>query len=102
MWAQAFRADAARSLFPMLRERGFAGDVELVYLAVKYRLSIQRVPVRLVFEGRSSVRPFRDALSMLKAIATLPRRFRAGDYASRELEALGGEARGSADQSSRR
>ncbi len=99
---KAFRADAARGLFPMLRERGFAGDVELVYLAVKYRLSIQRVPVRLVFQGRSSVRPLRDALSMLKAIAALPRRFRAGDYASRELEALGGQGRGAADQSLRR
>jgi dolichyl-phosphate beta-glucosyltransferase len=90
---KAFRADVARSLFPLLRERGFAGDVELVFLAVQYGLAIERMPVRLVFQGQSSVHPMRDGISMLRAILAVRRRFRRGGYASPELAALGREAR---------
>ncbi|MDH3214482.1 MAG: glycosyltransferase family 2 protein [Myxococcales bacterium] len=86
---KAFRADVARHLFPLLRERGFAGDVEILYIALKHNLAIRRLPARLVFQGRSSVRPVRDGLSMLGAIVALPGRWRAGAYASPELEALG-------------
>ena len=86
---KAFRADVARRLFPLLRERRFAGDVELLYIALKYNLAIRRVPARLVFRGGSSVRPVRDGLSMLRAILVMRQRWRAGAYASTELEALG-------------
>ncbi len=86
---KAFRADVARRLFPLLRERRFAGDVELLYIALKYNLAIRRVPARLVFQGGSSVRPVRDGFSMLRAILVMRQRWRAGAYASTELEALG-------------
>ena len=86
---KAFRADVAHGLFPLLRERGFAGDVELIYIALKYNLAIRRLPARLVFQGRSSVRPVRDGLSMLRAILMLRQRWRAGAYASTALQALG-------------
>lgn len=89
---KAFRADVARGLFPLLRERGFAGDVELVFLAVQYGLTIERMPVRLVFQGQSSVRPVRDGISMLRALLAVGRRFRSGRYDSPELVALGREA----------
>jgi dolichyl-phosphate beta-glucosyltransferase len=88
---KAFRGDVARSLFPLLRERGFAGDVELLYLVLKYNLAIRRLPARLVYQGRSSVRALRDGLSMLRAVLAIPRRYRAGAYASPELDALGRE-----------
>jgi dolichyl-phosphate beta-glucosyltransferase len=86
---KAFRGDVARSLFPLLRERGFAGDVELLYVALKYNLTIRRLPARLVFQGRSSVRPMRDGLAMLRAVLAIPGRYRAGAYASSALESLG-------------
>ena len=88
---KAFRADVASALFPLLRERRFAGDVELLYIALKYNLSIRTIPAQLVFQGRSSVRPLRDGASMLRALFALPRRWRGGAYASPELEALGRE-----------
>jgi glycosyltransferase involved in cell wall biosynthesis len=88
---KAFRRDVAQSLFPLLRERGFAGDVELLYIALKHNLSIRRLPARLVYQGRSSVRALRDGLAMLRALMAIPRRYRTGAYASPELEALGRE-----------
>jgi glycosyltransferase involved in cell wall biosynthesis len=86
---KAFRDDVAGLLFPLLRERGFAGDVELLYIALKYNLAIRRVPARLVYQGHSSVRPLRDGLAMVRAVWSLRRRWRSGAYASPGLEALG-------------
>jgi glycosyltransferase involved in cell wall biosynthesis len=88
---KAFRGDVARRLFPLLRERGFAGDVELLYIVLKHNLALRRLPARLVYQGRSSVRAVRDGLSMLRAVLAIPRRYRTGAYDSPELEALGRE-----------
>jgi dolichyl-phosphate beta-glucosyltransferase len=88
---KAFRGDVARALFPLLRERGFAGDVELLYVALKHNLSIRRLPTRLVYQGRSSVRPVADGLSMMRAVLSLPGRHRTGAYASDLLTRLGRE-----------
>lgn len=85
---KAFRGDVARALFPLLHERGFAGDVELLYVALKYNLAIRRVPARLVRQGPTSVRPFRDGALMLASAMHLPRRFRQGLYRSPALARL--------------
>ena len=55
------RGDVADALFPLLRVDRFAFDVELVYVALKHRLDIKRIPVRLVHNETSSVRLLRDA-----------------------------------------
>ncbi len=55
------RGDVADALFPILRVDRFAFDVELVYVALKHRLDIKRIPVRLVHNETSSVRLARDA-----------------------------------------
>ncbi len=88
---KAFRGDVARALFPLLRETGFAGDVELLYVALKHNLTIRRLPTRLVYQGRSTVRPVRDGLAMARAVWSLPARHRAGAYASPELARLARE-----------
>ncbi len=88
---KAFRGDVARALFPLLRERGFAGDVELLYVALKHNLSLRRLPARLAYQGPSSVRSVRDGLAMLRAIPALRRRHRAGAYGSPALDAIGCE-----------
>lgn len=82
---KAFRGDVARALFPLLREHGFAGDVELLYIALKYNLSVRRVPARLQFQGPSSVNALRDGLSMFRSLFRIRSRFRAGNYQSTEL-----------------
>ena len=56
------RGDVADALFPLLRVDRFAFDVELVYVALKHRLDIKRIPVRLVHNETSSVRLLRDSV----------------------------------------
>jgi hypothetical protein len=58
---KGLRGDVADALFPILRVDRFAFDVELVYVALKHRLDIKRIPVRLVHNETSSVRLLRDA-----------------------------------------
>lgn len=58
---KAVRGDVADALFPLLRLDRFAFDVELVYVALKHRLDIKRVPVRLLHNQTSSVRLLRDS-----------------------------------------
>ena len=55
------RGDIADQLFPLLTIDRFAFDVELIYVALKHRLDIKRIPVNLVNNDTSSVRVLRDA-----------------------------------------
>jgi dolichyl-phosphate beta-glucosyltransferase len=82
---KAFRGDVATHLFPLLQDRGFSGDVELLYIALKYNLEIKRIPVRLRRAGPSTVSVFRDGLQMLYRIAGLRKAWRRGKYHSEAL-----------------
>ena len=89
---KAFRWDVADALFPLLRDDGFAGDVELLYVALKYNLEIKRIPVRLVRSEPTTVRLVRHAGPMLASIARLPRNWEDGRYESPELARIAREA----------
>lgn len=89
---KTLRGDVARTLFPLLREPGFAGDVELLYVALKYNLAIRRVPARVVYQGPSSVKPMQHGFAMLRALATLRRRWDRGFYRSETLAALAAQS----------
>jgi glycosyltransferase involved in cell wall biosynthesis len=89
---KGFRGDVARSLFALLLDSGFSGDVELLYLALKYNLAIRRVPVRLKRSAPSTVRITRHAVTMVGRIARLRRNWAAGTYASPELERLSNQS----------
>jgi dolichyl-phosphate beta-glucosyltransferase len=82
---KAFRGDVARALFPLLVEEGFAGDVEALYVALKYNLAIRRAPVRLGFQGPSTVSAVKHGLGMLAAIGRVKRRYERGAYVSPAL-----------------
>jgi dolichyl-phosphate beta-glucosyltransferase len=58
---KAVRGDLADLLFPLQQIDRFAFDVELVYLALKHRLDIKRIPVQLRNNQTSTVRLFRDS-----------------------------------------
>jgi glycosyltransferase involved in cell wall biosynthesis len=58
---KALRGDLADLMFPLLQIDRFAFDVELVYLALKHRLDIKRIPVQLRNNQTSTVRLFRDS-----------------------------------------
>jgi dolichyl-phosphate beta-glucosyltransferase len=85
---KGFRGDVARELFPLIRDRGFSGDVELLYIALKYNLEIKRVPVRLRRQAPSSVSVTRHGLMMLRRISKLRRSWRRGDYDSKGLKEI--------------
>ena len=44
--------------------KGFAFDVEVVYLALRYHADIKRIPVQLFANSQSSVRISHDSLRM--------------------------------------
>jgi len=79
---KAFRGDVASELFPLVTDDGFAGDVELLYVALKYNLAIRRIPVRLLRSGPTTVSVVGDSLPMLKTIVGLRGRWASGGYDS--------------------
>ena len=85
---KGFRSDVAAALFPLLRDRGFSGDVELLYISLKYNLAIRRIPVRLVNAAPSSVRVLRHGMIMLGRIFALRGSWKKGCYESPELRSL--------------
>lgn len=85
---KAFRGDVARALFPLLKENGFAGDVEVLYVALKYNLEIKRIPVKLRHHGPSSVNPIKHGIDMIRSIITLRGRWADGAYRSEALDAI--------------
>ncbi|HUT35638.1 MAG TPA: glycosyltransferase [Planctomycetota bacterium] len=85
---KGFRADVADALFPLLTDARFGGDIELLYIALKYNLEIRRIPVRLQRQGASTVRALRHAGPMLRTVLRLRRNWRRGLYRSEALAAL--------------
>jgi dolichyl-phosphate beta-glucosyltransferase len=94
---KGFRGDVADALFPLVRDQGFSGDVELLYIALKYNLEIKRVPVRLRRQAPSSVRVVRHGLGMLGRISKLRKSWSRGHYYSAELSAIADQGYWNAD-----
>lgn len=77
---KAFSADAAQLLFSRGRLDGFAFDVELFYLAERYRLTVEEVPVELANTDMSTVRLALDAARMVRDVVRVRRWAAAGCY----------------------
>jgi dolichyl-phosphate beta-glucosyltransferase len=75
-----FRGDVGREVFRLSRTNGFAIDVEVIYLLLKYRLDVKRIPVRLERNAPSSVRVVRDSLSAFGDIAAIRGNWAMGRY----------------------
>lgn len=82
------RGDVADALFPLLRIDRFAFDVELVYVALKHRLDIKRIPVRLLHNETSSVRLLRDSVRGFLDVFRIKLHQLRGAYGSPALDAL--------------
>lgn len=81
----------ADALFPLLSDDSFSGDVELLYIALKYNLSIRRIPVRLQRSSASTVKLRAHSLPMLARILSLRRNWDSGLYESETLARLGSQ-----------
>ncbi len=85
---KGFRGDVADLLFPLLTVEGFAGDVELLYVALKYNLELRRIPVRLSRHMASTVRLGAHAPAMLRDALRLHGKWVRGLYESEGLRRL--------------
>lgn len=98
-----FRGDVGREVFRLSQISGFAIDVELIYLLLKYRLDVKRIPVRLQRNEPSSVRVVRDSAVAFRDIATIRLNWANGRYrAPFLLDLLQTELREDVDESARR
>ena len=68
---KGFAAATASRLFGEARVDGFAFDVEILYLARRHGLAIERVPVRQWLASPSSLRLFRDGGGMLRDLVRI-------------------------------
>lgn len=75
-----FRGDVGREVFRLSRIDGFAIDVEIIYLLLKYRLDLKRIPVRLERNEPSTVRVIHDSLGAFRDIAAIRWRWAVGTY----------------------
>ena len=68
-----FSRGAARQIFPELRETGWAFDVEVLFLAQKFGMIIEELPVNWSAVEGSKIRP-KDAIRMLFALLRIRHR----------------------------
>lgn len=85
---KAFRGDVAEELFAMTRIDRFATDVEMLYILLKYRLDIKRVPVELRSQTPSTVRVLRDSWRAMIDLLRIPCYWRRGWYRSEPLREI--------------
>jgi dolichyl-phosphate beta-glucosyltransferase len=85
---KGFRGDVADAIFSRSIIDRFAFDVEVLYLALKYRLDIKRVPVVLRRNETSSVNLARDSTRMIKDVLRIKMHQVAGHYAIEEMRDL--------------
>ena len=85
---KGLRGDVADALFPILQLDRFAFDVELVYVALKHRLDIKRIPVQLVHNETSSVRLVRDSARGVVDVGRIKANQLRGRYRSSALERI--------------
>lgn len=85
---KGFRDDVAQLLFSNAIIDRFAFDVEVIYLALKYRLDIKRVPVVLRNNQSSSVRLARDSARMLVDVFRIKAHQMSGRYDNDALREL--------------
>ncbi|WP_282134458.1 glycosyltransferase [Seonamhaeicola maritimus] len=69
---KGFTSETAEILFSKLVIKGFAFDVELLYLAYKYDMDIKRIPVLFQGNNISTINLFYSSMQMLKDVLILP------------------------------
>ena len=63
---KVFRKEVAKEIFERCSTKRFAFDVEILLLARRYGYRISEVPAKFVASPYTSVRIFRDSISMVK------------------------------------
>jgi dolichyl-phosphate beta-glucosyltransferase len=85
---KVFRGDVAAEIFRLARIDGFAIDVEVIYLVLKHRLDMKRIPVQLQRNSPSSVQVIRDSMRAARDIVAIRLNLARGHYRSPYLARL--------------
>ncbi|MEN3323032.1 glycosyltransferase [Mariniflexile soesokkakense] len=72
---KGFRAEIAERLFSDIQVKGFAFDVEALYLSYKYDFEIKRIPVKFEGNNISTINLFHASTNMLWDVLCLPIRY---------------------------
>ena len=73
---KAFTGEATEKIFSRCEVNGFAFDFEAILWAVKMKMKIKEIPVRVINHGESKVRIIRDTVKMLKDLSKMKKRIR--------------------------
>ena len=73
---KAFTGKATEKIFSRCEVNGFAFDFEAILWAVKMKMKIVEIPVKVINHGESKVRIIRDTLKMLKDLTQMKKRIR--------------------------
>lgn len=76
---KAFRQSAVRKIFPRCEVNGFAFDFEAILWAVKYKMKIIEMPVKVINSGDSKVHIVKDTLKMLRDLHKMKKRIKNAD-----------------------
>lgn len=87
-----FRGEVARSLFRKTLIKGFAFDVEVLFLAEKSGYKIKEVPVKWFNSPGSKVRLFRDSFRMFLELLRIRTHYLAGRYSAAQRRKSDGTA----------
>lgn len=77
---KCFTAEAAKTIFPLQRMKGWAFDVEILYIARIKGLKIIEVPIPWYYNPGSRVNLLRDSLKMASDLLSIRRNARKGFY----------------------
>ncbi len=72
---KGFKANVANKLFSKLHIKGFAFDVEILYLSYKYEFEIKRIPVSFEGNNITTIGLLKNSVQMLWDIFRMPFRY---------------------------
>lgn len=78
-----FRSDVAERLFKLQTLDGFAFDVEVLYLARKFKYRVAEIPVRWLNDPNTKVQTFRHGMQMLRDLIVIRLNDLKGRYAEK-------------------
>ena len=76
---KAFRGDCARKIFPLVKTDGFAFDIEAIMIALKMKLSICEMGVKIINHRESKIHVAGDTFKMLADLRRIKKRVKTLD-----------------------
>lgn len=71
---KAFRGDCARRIFPLVGTNGFAFDIEALMIAIRMKLKIGEMGVKIINHRESKVNVLKDSVRMLNDLRQIKKR----------------------------